>query len=107
MGWTEDELQKLDFDDPTVIEQVLRAAPLGRARPDRVLSSDHPVNSYYTEAMNTFRRKVTEAIVGEPTGDLSAEMWQQIKAAFAAHEAWVNSEPAHALEAIGREKLQG
>jgi len=106
MGWTEGELEGLDFDDPTVIEQVLKGAPLARATPERRLIFEQPVNPYYAETLERFRREVAEPVLGESGPFLTVGQWRRIKAAFAEHEAWVNSQPAPAVGALGTEKLQ-
>jgi len=106
MGWTAEELQGLDFDDPAVIEQVLEGAPLARATPDRRLSFEQSVNPHYSEPLERFRRQVAEPVLGESGPFLTVGQWRQIKAAFAEHEAWVNSQPAPSVGALGAEKLQ-
>ena len=105
MGWTEQELGDLDFDDPNVIELVLRKAPLARARPERTLTFDQSVNPYYVERLEQFGRMIAEPILGHAVATLSAGQWAQIKATFAAHEAWQASQGSPALQALDDEKL--
>jgi hypothetical protein len=83
MGWTEDELQSLDFDDPTVLEEVLKKAPLAKAKPSQPLNFEAQINPYYTETLAKFRDKVMAPVLGKATNRLSAEQWQKIKAFFA------------------------
>jgi len=93
MGWTDDELAGLDFDDPAVIEQVLREAPLAKASAERVLVMDEHVNPYYLEDLAAFRRFVVEPVLAHGDSSLTAAQWQRIKAFFAAHQAWLESKP--------------
>ena len=106
MGWTDQELQGLDFDDPAVIEKVLRQAPLAKVRADRTLQFGQPVNPYYAEALERFRGEVVRPVLGQDPSALSAGAWVRIKAFFAAHQAWVQSKPQSAVESLGAEKLR-
>ena len=106
MGWTEDELKGLDFDDPAVIEEVLRKAPLTRARPSRELSFDDQINPYYAQRLDDFRRLAADPVLGEGASSLTVAQWQQIKAAFAAHKAWAESDPQTNVGKLGLEKLR-
>ncbi|NQT19400.1 MAG: hypothetical protein HQ592_06825 [Planctomycetes bacterium] len=106
MGWTETELEGLDFDDPAVIEEVLRKAPLTRARPSRELSFDDQINPCYAKSLDEFRGQVAGPVLGEPVATLTAAQWRQVKAAFAAHKAWAESEPQTDVEKLGLEKLR-
>jgi len=106
MGWTEDELQSLDFDDPTVLEEVLKKAPLAKAKPNQALNFEAQINPYYAEALVKFRNNVIAPVLGKATKTLSAEQWQKIKAFFAAHTAWVMSKPGTAVESLGLDKLR-
>ena len=105
MGWTDEELAELDFDDPTVIETVLAGAPLARGRADRQLRFDDRINPHYVEAAGRFRELVVTAVLGEPVEAMSAAQWRQIKSAFAAHHEWLSDRPPEAVEALGAEKL--
>lgn len=105
MGWTEEELKTLDFDDPGVIEKVLREAPLARANADRLLHFDEPCNPYYLDAVDRFRRRVVEPVLGGSADALAAADWSRIKTTFAAHQQWVEATPAEAIRAIGPDKL--
>jgi len=105
MGWTNEELVGMDFDDPSVIDEVLQKAPLAPARPDRVLARDAAVNPRYAAAIEQFHRKVAEPLLPSPVGDLSAEQWRQIKDALAAHDEWARSKPRD-VAALGEEKLK-
>jgi len=106
MGWTDEELKDLDFDDPTVIEKVLEAAPLAPGRADRQLRYDEAVNPCYAELLARFRREVAEPVLGAPGEALTAAQWQEIKAFFAAHQGWLAARPDPAVEALGIDKLR-
>ena len=106
MGWTDAELEELDFDDPTVIEEVLTKAPLAKARAERKLSFDDQVNPYYAGLLERFRTEVMQPVVGERGEVLSAAQWGQIKSAFAAHQDWCESKGAPAVADLGMEKLE-
>jgi len=107
MGWTEAELQGLDFDDPAVIEEVLRRAPLAKANPARQLRFDQQVNPYYAEPLERFRQQVLKPVLGDCGDALSARQWQEVRSAFVAHQAWVEGKAGAAVEALGPEKLRG
>ena len=107
MGWTEEELKGLDFDDPSVIEQVLQTAPLARGRPDRVLRLDEGVNPFYAGAVERFRREVMAPVLGEGGECLSSAQWQEIKRFFAVHREWAGARPEPKMESLGIEKLRG
>jgi len=106
MGWTDAELGELDFDDPAVIEDVLRKAPLAKARPAMELDLAGPINPYYLDALGRFRRQVAQPALGADPDVLTALQWQQIKAFYAAHQAWRESKPSAAVEPLGAEKLR-
>ncbi len=106
MGWTEDELQGLDFDDPGVIEEVLTKAPLAKARRERELHFGEPVNPHYADLLERFRGQVTEAVLPERCEKLSVGQWRQIKSTFAAHEAYLSSRGSPAAAALDTDKLE-
>jgi len=106
MGWTEQELQSLDFDDPTVLEEVLKRAPLAKAKPGQPLNFEAQINPYYAETLAEFRSKVMAPVLGGATKTLSAEQWQKIKAFFAGHTNWLKSKPGAAVETLGLDKLK-
>jgi hypothetical protein len=106
MGWTEEELEDLDFDDASVIERVLQTAPLAKGRPDRALRLDEGVNPYYAGALERFRSKVMTPVLGEGGECLSAGQWQEIKRFLAAHQEWVQARPEPKMESLGIEKLR-
>ncbi len=106
MGWTKGELENLDFDDPVVIEDVLKKAPLARAKPDRLLRFDDGINPYYTEIIGAFREHVAKPVLGQFGKELTARQWQEIRTVFAAHQAWIDSKPGAKVEQLGVEKLK-
>ncbi|MGB2819843.1 MAG: hypothetical protein WBF17_02590 [Phycisphaerae bacterium] len=107
MGWTEEELKGLDFDDPGVIEKVLQGAPLAKGRPDRALRLDEGVNPFYAGALERLRQEVMAPAIGEGGQCLSARQWHEIKGFFAAHREWVRARPEPKMESLGIEKLRG
>jgi len=106
MGWTEAELQGLDFDDPAVIEEVLRKAPLARANSQRELRFEEEINPYYLQRLDRFRKEVAAAVLGESGPTLTAGEWQEIKAFFAAHQAWREAKAGLKVEPLGAEMLR-
>ncbi|MFP4053530.1 MAG: hypothetical protein ACLFV7_06675 [Phycisphaerae bacterium] len=107
MGWTDRELLELDFDDPAVIENVLKTAPLARARADRVLDLEAPVNPYYREALQRFLDVAAEAVLGEEVRTrLTSSQYQQVRDFYQAHHDWVASRPGGAVDALGVQKLR-
>lgn len=106
MGWTDTELADLDFDDPTVIEDVLQKAPLARARKEGQLVFADPVNPYYVDMLGAFRHNVVGRIIPQACEIMSGEHWKQIKTTLSAYQAWVESKPDARVAALGCEKLQ-
>ncbi len=105
MGWTSQELEGLDFDDPAVIENVLRKAPLAKARADRALLFEAEVNPHYAAPLERFRREVAAPALGEVPSAMSAAGWQTVKDFFAAHGEWAASKPGEAVEPLGAPTL--
>ena len=106
MGWTEAEMRELDFDDPDVIEDVLRKAPLAKAKPFQPLNFDDKINPYYTKPLEDFRSRVVEPVLGKAVRTLSIEQWQQIKSFFAGHQEWVKAKAGATAEPLGAGKLR-
>ena len=106
MGWTPTELQELDLDDPAVIEDVLRKAPLAKPKAADVLCLAEQINPYYARALANFVKEVMLAVLKESHDMMTAGHWGQIKDFFAAHKAWVQGKPSTALESLGAQKLQ-
>jgi len=91
MGWLDSELEGLDFDDPAVIERVLRKAPLAKATPEQTLDFDSKLNPYYVGTLEEFRRKVVAPVLGKSEPKLTPDDWDRIKSFFAAHDNWVRN----------------
>ncbi len=106
MGWTEAELVGLDFDDPAVIDDVLRKAPLAKARPDGLLPLNEPINPFYQDLLEQFRTEVAAKVLGEHPAELSAGQWWQIKALFSAHKVWQEAKPPSVVVDRAPETLQ-
>ena len=106
MGWTAEELEQLDFDDPAVIEEVLRNTVLAKAKPTGELSFDDRINPYYSEAVERFRREAIEPVLGESPPAFSAAQWRQVKSVFASHGEWLASRPPTPVASLGSGKLQ-
>lgn len=109
MGWTDEELEELDFDHPAVIENVLRKAPLARARADRRLRLDEETNPYYAAALARFHAETLQGILGssgQAPAEISATRWQKLKGFFAEHQAWAEARPDAKVLALGVETLR-
>jgi len=106
MGWTEAELEGLDFDDPEVIEQVLSRAPLAQASSARELRLDEGLNPHYAEAAARFRAQVLVPLLGGDGVRLGARQWQELKRTLAPHERWVRTRPETAVASLGIERLR-
>ncbi|MHC4563089.1 MAG: hypothetical protein ACYS8X_09990 [Planctomycetota bacterium] len=104
MGWTPGELDTLDLDDTAAIDEMLTAAPIAQAKPTGELSFADPINPRDAGALEQFRHKVVEAVVGESAA-LSARQWEQVKAFFSAHEAWLGAKPASDVGSLGTDTL--
>ena len=106
MGWTESELQEIDFDDPQAIQKVMAAAPIARARPTRELVLTEKVNPFYAEALEDLRRQVLEPVLGQSPPVLTARQWLEVKAVFEPYRQWLAARPEPAVAAVGLDRLQ-
>ncbi len=108
MGWTEDELEALDFDDPQVLDLVLQRAPLALASAARELRFAEVRNPRFSDALAALRRDLLAPWLGAdaPEVALDAETWGRAKRLLAGHEAWRAAEPADTLGALSEEALR-
>jgi len=98
--------EKINFDDPAEIDQLLKKAPLAKPRADGVLDFKEKINPYYAECLERFRREVLKPILGGEPSSLSAEQWQQVKSFFEAHRRWLQEKPGEEVASLGPEKLK-
>jgi len=105
MGWTEDELAELDFDDPATLRHVLAKAPLAKARSDAMLRFDDRINPCYHKAIERFRSEVISRMLDGCQEGISADQWETLKDAFEAHQAWLDAKEDTPIESLGPEKL--
>jgi hypothetical protein len=106
MGWTEEELKGLDFDDPDVIVEVLENAPLAKARSDRRLVLTDSLNPFYVSHIREFVGKVVSPVIGQTEDALTASQWQEIKDFFEPHRQWAESKPGGTIDTLGVERLR-
>ncbi len=106
MGWTAAELQELDLDEPGVIEEVLRKAPLAKPRAADVLCLAEQINPYYARALARFGKEVMPEVLKETGDTMTSGQWGQIKDFFGAHKGWIKGKPNTALESLGVQKLR-
>jgi len=105
-GWTEADFENLDLGDAAVIEDLLKKAPLAKAKPAEVLCFDGEINAYYAELLERFRQEVVERVLGQCGTRLSSEQWEEIKSFFAAHHSWAQAKAGAAVESLGVDKLR-
>jgi hypothetical protein len=90
--------------DAAAIDTVLCAAPIAKVSADGAMPLGGEVNPLYRQAVDLFRELVVGPLVG--AGDsLSETQWDEINAAFAAHEAWLESKRGAEVEKLGRQLL--
>ena len=106
MGWTQAELEALDFDDTEVIGQVLKKGPLAKPDSSGVLDFEKQINPHYVPVVEKFREQIMLPLLGECGPRLSTQQWQQIKSFLNEHDAWVQAKPGDFLESLGLEKLR-
>ncbi len=106
MGWTDDELQDMDFDDPKVLSEVLKKAPLARASAAGKLNFNDKINPCYAQTLKRFQCEIVKPVLEDTGNSLSAEQWQKIKELFAAHHEWAMSKKGAPVEPLGVEKIQ-
>ncbi|MCP4375104.1 MAG: hypothetical protein GY794_02820 [bacterium] len=106
MGWTESELETLDFDDPATLRHVLTKAPLARARTDGTLHFDDSINPCYEQLLQQFRTQVSARILGDNGPEFSAKQWQKITDMFETHRQWVDAKPDGPIDSLGIEKVK-
>ena len=102
----EPELQSADFGDTAVIEQVLADAPLTRPTPEHVLCFTDPINPRFAAGLERLRAEVVERALGGAIKVLSVDQWKQVKAAFAAHEAWLGAKAGATVEKLSDDALR-
>lgn len=106
IGHTEEELQQLNLDDPQVIQEVLKEAPLAKPVPTQVLDFEKSTNPYYADALGKFRQETALPVLGELPTELTKKQWHKIKSFFAEHEDWVKAKPSDGAEVLGLQKLK-
>lgn len=102
----DDQLAGMDFSDRTVIEDVLRKAPLAGPTTERVLSFDAEPNPYYAESLKAFRTETVEPLLNKSVPTLGEEDWQTVRNSLAEHEKWLAAKPGDALEKIELDRLR-
>lgn len=106
MGFDERRLATLDLEDPAVIEDTLRRAPLTHPRGDMALRFDAPINPAWVEAIDRFRATVVEPILGDTDGALTPRHWQTIRSTLEPYGAWRSSKAGANVEFLDTETLE-
>ncbi len=78
--------------------------PLCRVDGGRELPLSSGVNPAWAEAVNDFRTKVLDPLVGSK-GSLSPEDWEKVKTSLTGATAWLSEKPDDRVEKIGLERL--
>ncbi|MFH1731742.1 MAG: hypothetical protein ABIF82_08840 [Planctomycetota bacterium] len=97
------ELRSADFADPEVIDKMLEHAPLAKPTAEHVLCFTEPINPRFAPQIEKLQAEVIKPVLGGSVKVLTEDQWEQVKAAFAAHEAWVNAKAGAAVEKLGGE----
>ena len=100
------ELNQLDLNDPAVIRDVLRQAPLAPPRPQQCLNLDEDINPACVGPLAQLRRVVLEPTLGGAITAITEEDWQRVKEAFLPYETWMKSKVGASVEALGMDKLK-
>ncbi len=100
------QVDQTDFSQPASIEALLAQAPLAQARADGTLKFDEVINPLFKEAIEQFRQRLVEPILGRDAPSMSAEGFAAVKQALQPYETWSGSNPAKAVEPLGAEKLR-
>ena len=100
------DLQAADFADRAAIGDVLAAAPLARPAAEHVLPLDGPINPHYAPQIEKLQTQVLAPVLGESITTLTPDRWSQVKAVFAAHEAWRGSKAGAAVETLSDDALR-
>ena len=100
------ELRSADFADPGVIDKMLMHAPLAKPTAEHVLCFREPINPRFALRIEKLRTEVIGPVLGENIETLSEDQWKQLKAAFGAHEAWLNAKAGAAVEKLGEDRLR-
>ncbi|MFW5841639.1 MAG: hypothetical protein ACOCZE_13740, partial [Planctomycetota bacterium] len=106
MGWSEEELGQIDFDNPDAIRHVLAGAPIARARPDRVLDLTEGVNPYYQQMLAAAAERAISPALGRAVEQLTAAEWLDVKRTFDPYAKWIESQPDPAVVKLGIERLR-
>ena len=100
------ELNQLDLNDPSVIRDLLRQAPLAPPKPQQRLNLDQDINPAYVGPLSQLRRVVLEPKLGRAITTMTEEDWQRVKETFLPYETWMKSKVGASVEALGVDKLQ-
>lgn len=105
-GPSDEQLAALDFSEPEVLRKVLEDAPIAEPGTGRTLPLDDKTNPHYAERLAELRRRAVEPVLGTATTRLTEADWEKVKAAFAAHQTWLEEKPDDAVEKLGPQKLR-
>ena len=106
MGLGEEERSQIDYGDRDVILERLSRTPLARPNGEGILHLDGDVNHFHHDLVETLQKDIVAPILGEDKKDLSEVEWNEIKARFSQHEAWIGEKPETPLETLGADKLR-
>ena len=100
------ELQSADFADPDVIDKMLAHGPLAKPTAEHTLCFREPVNPRFAPEIEKLRADVIGPILGDNIETLSEDQWEQLRAAFSGHEAWLSAKAGAAVEKLGEDRLR-
>ncbi|MFH1724822.1 MAG: hypothetical protein ABII00_09395 [Elusimicrobiota bacterium] len=100
------ELEKLDLADRSVLEDLLKKAPLSRPRPERILAFAEPLNPHFEPDLLQLRKRAIEPALGRAVEELSEGDWRAVRAFFAEHGTWEEKKAGAVVEPLGLEKLR-
>ena len=85
--------------------EAIAALPLASIAADRALPLVDGVNPAWADALQALREKAVEPVLGQDLRELDAAQWQQLKAALAPCQKWLDAQPASPLGALGASEI--
>jgi len=100
------ELEEIDFKDKSVIEALIKDAPLAKPNPKSVLDLEGDINPLYVERLSLLKEKVLPRALGGLVKHLSSKQWDKVKNVFVSYRSWLESEQGVKVKGLGEDRLR-
>ncbi|MDA8445324.1 hypothetical protein [Paracidovorax valerianellae] len=103
---TPEEYAAMAGTDLDAASPAVAALPLAPITAHGTLPLAHGVNPAWAEALQAFREKAVEPLLGRAAGVLSEDEWQQVQKALAPCQKWLADKPATKLGALKADAIR-